>query len=349
MSKTSDKRPTISQVAIEAGVARSTVSRAFSQPEILTRETVARVLDVAKRLGYSPNPVAQALSTGRSRNIALIVPDVANPFFPPLIRAAQLKAEEYDLCVFLGDSDENPVRENQLLERFINQVDGVVLVSSRLTDAQILHFAGRVPLVLINRDVPNISRVLIDSASGVVEAVRHLAHLGHKHIAYVSGPATSWSNTQRRMALRQATKTLGVKLKSISANKSTFESGRRIAEQIINSGATGCVAFDDLLAQGILFGLAEMGVRVPLEFSVVGCDDVLGSTTSPPLTTVSNHCVAAGEIAISLLVNTLRSEANKDVQHVLGTHLVVRNSTAEPSTSASNDHSLDGNVKLTRG
>lgn len=330
MSGTDGKRATISQVAELAGVARSTVSRAFSQPDRLTRETVARVREVAKQLGYMPNPVAQALSTGRSRNIALVVPDVANPFFPPLIRAAQRRAEDFDLCVFLGDSDEKPEREDQLLERFSNQVDGVVLVSSRLSDDQIRGYAKWMPLVLINRDIDNILRVLIDSGPGIEEAVLHLIGLGHRHIAYISGPATSWSNAQRRAAIRHASRKHGVEVSSISANRSTFESGRKIADRVMASGCTACIAFDDLLAQGILAGLADLSVSVPSEMSVVGCDDVLGSTTIPALTTVSNHCVAAGETAVSLLAEQIGGSADADVRHVLKTRLVLRSSTSDP-------------------
>lgn len=331
MSQTDGKRATISQVAALAGVARSTVSRAFSQPDRLTAETVARVLEIAKQLGYTPNPVAQALSTGRSRNIALVVPDVANPFFPPLIRAAQRRALDFDLCVFLGDSDEKPEREDRLLERFSNQVDGVVLVSSRLSDEQIRSYARRMPLVLVNRDIDNILRVLIDSGTGIEEAVQHLVGLGHQHLAYISGPANSWSNTQRRAAIRNAARQHEVKVSSISANRSTYESGRKAAERILSSGATACVAFDDLLAQGILAGLADLSVRVPEDISVIGCDDVLGSTTRPALTTVSNHCVAAGEAAISMLADNIGGPTAADVRHVLKTHLVIRESTSTPA------------------
>ena len=119
--------PTISQVAKASGVSRATVSRAFSRPEMLTEETVRRVKEVAGKLGYVPNQVARALSTGRHGNVALIVSDVANPFFPPLIRAAQLRADQAGLCVFLGNSDEDPVREELLVGRFFGQVEGLVL------------------------------------------------------------------------------------------------------------------------------------------------------------------------------------------------------------------------------
>lgn len=327
MSDKKSKQPTISEVAAAAGVARSTVSRAFSQPGRLTAETVKRVLDVAERIGYTPNPVAQALSTGRSRNIALIVPDVANPFFPPLIRAAQRKAEENDFCVFLGDTDENSDREQQLLDRFANQVEGILLVSPRLPDAAIAQFAKRVPIVLVNRDLDAVPRVLIDSGEGIEAAVNHLVSLGHQRVAYVSGPTASWSNGQRRMHLRRAAERAGISIISIPAAKSSFEIGKKSAPKLLSSGTTACIAFDDLLAQGILAGFAEAGVPVPDAFSVVGCDDVLGSTTTPALTTVSNRSELAGEVAVTLLLDSLRTHAIRDARHVLGTHLVVRKST----------------------
>src|SRR3954464_15962691 len=123
--------PTISQVAKASGVSRATVSRAFSRPEMLTEATVRRVKEVADELGYVPNQVARALSTGRHGNIALIVSVVANPFNPPLIRAAQWRADKAGLCVFLGNSDEDPVREEMLVGRFSVQVEGLVIASSR--------------------------------------------------------------------------------------------------------------------------------------------------------------------------------------------------------------------------
>lgn len=324
------RRATISQVAEEAKVARSTVSRAFTQPERLSAATVTHVLAVAAALGYTPNPVAQALSTGESKNIAVIVPDVANPFFPPIIRAAQRTAEDNGYCVFLGDSDEKPEREDHLVKRLTQQVAGLILVSSRLGEAEIRDHARRRPLVLINQDVPGMLRVLINSGAGVAEAVAHLAALGHKHVVYLSGPSTSWSNRQRRNALRNAAKQHNMAVSAVSGNKSTHEAGRASVRQLLATGATAALAFDDLLAQGMLAGFADMGIAVPTQFSVIGFDDVLGATTYPPLTTVSNRGAEAGEIAVSLLADVLRGRAATDVRHVLDTHLVLRETTAPP-------------------
>ncbi len=272
---------------------------------------------------------ARALSTGRHGNVALIVPDVANPFFPPLIRAAQIEADLSDFCVFLGNSDENPQQEDKLVGRFSGQVEGFVLASSRLSDERIRIHAARRPLVLINRDVEGIPRVLIDSGSGVAEAVAHLGALGHRKIVYVSGPHSSWSNKQRQAAVRSTAQQLGIAVAVVAAEKAAFEAGRKVTGHILATGASAAIAFDDLTAQGILAELADRGISVPTRFGVVGCDDVLGAATHPSLTTVSNRSTEAGKAALTLLMDMLRSNAIRDVRYVLSTHLVIRNTTAQ--------------------
>ncbi|MCU0905969.1 MAG: LacI family transcriptional regulator [Rhodobacteraceae bacterium] len=324
------RRPTISQVAQAAGVARSSVSRAFNNPRMLGPETVVRILRVADEMGYVPDRTARALSTGRTGNLALIVPDVANPFFPPVIQAAQAHADRHDHCVFLGSSGEDPRQEDRLAGRFAGQVDGLILVSSRLPEARILHHAARCPLVLVNRDIPGIPRVLIDSGQGVAQAIAHLAGLGHRRVVYLGGPRHSWSNRQRLAAARQAARAAAMDLTVLPAQLPTHDAGRAAAEGILATGATAVVAFDDLLAQGVMAGLAGRGVPVPGRISVVGCDDVLGAATYPALTTVSNRSDEAGRRAMSLLMEVLATGNPDDARFVLATGLVLRDSTAPP-------------------
>jgi len=319
---------TISQVAKLVGVDRSSVSRAFSRPELLSPETVARIKAAAEELGYVPNRSARALSTGRYGNVALVVPDVANPFFPPMIRAVQNEADRRDFCVFLGNGDENARQEEKLVGRFSGQVEGMVLASSRLSEERIRAFAAIKPLVLINRDVEGIPRVLIDSGSGVAEAVAHLARLGHRKIAYVSGPSSSWSNKQRRNAVKKAGAGLGLDVVIMAAQVPSNEAGKRAVPFVLEAGATAAVVFDDLTAQGMLAEFTERGIAVPGEVAVVGCDDVLGPLTYPPLTSVSNRASEAGQIAVRLLLDMLSTHAVQDVRYVLETHLVVRETTA---------------------
>lgn len=297
---------------------------------MLGEKTVEKILAAASKLGYVPNHTARALSTGRYANLALVVPDIANPFFPPLIQAAQAEADRSNFCVFLGNSGENARQEDKLLDRFAGQVEGMVLASSRLSEERIHYHGSRQPLVLVNRDVKGIPRVLIDSGEGVTEAVAHLASLGHKKIVYVSGPSQSWSNRQRRAAFRRAAQLHVLDTEIVPAQLSTHEAGQAAAGAIIATGATAAIAFDDLLAQGIMAGMSEAGLAIPRDFSIIGCDDVLGAATYPALTTVSNRSIEAGKTAASLLLESLRTGVLTDARYLLGTHLVIRNTTDKP-------------------
>jgi LacI family transcriptional regulator len=323
--------PTISVIAKKLGVSRSTVSRAFTRPHLLRPETVERVLAAAEDLSYVPNSVARALSTGHNGIIALIVPDIANPFFPPLIRAAQAGADLQDFCVLLGDSAENPDQETRLINRFTKQVDGFVLASSRLPDQALAEHAKRKPLVLVNRDIPRVPRVLVDSTAGIMQSVAHLAELGHENIAYVGGPPGSWSDHQRRRAIAAARAEHGLAVTMLNARPATYAGGTRVVEALLASDATAVIAFDDVVAHGILAGLAERRVRVPDDFSVIGCDDVLAATTYPPLTTVTLHCADAGEIAVSVLLQLLGGRELGDVRYSLDSSLTVRGTTGPAS------------------
>lgn len=319
--------PTISDVAKAAGVSTSTVSRAFSRPEMLREDTVAQVRSVATQLGYLPNPMARALSTGRQGNIAIVVPDIANPFFPPLLRAAQATADTAGFSVFLGDSYEDPARELRLVNKLVMQVEGFILASSRMQNKRILELAQRQPVVLINRDIAGLARVLINPVAGIDAAVAHLANLGHKGLVYVSGPAASWSDQQRHLAVDQACARHKIRIRSVHARYPSFEAGQEITDSILKLNVTAAITFDDFVAHGVLAGLTERGVTVPQDFSVIGCDDVLGASTYPALTSVSARCDEAGRMAADLLLNVVQTGKRGDVRCVLDTWLVTRGTT----------------------
>jgi len=328
--------PTISDVARAAKVSTSTVSRAFSRPDMLKPETVSQIRSIASQLGYMPNPMARALSTGRQGNIAIVVPDVANPFFPPLLRAAQATADNAGYSVFLGDSDEDAGREQRLVNKLTMQVEGFILASTRMHDNKILELARRLPVVLINHDTAGLPRVLIDTVAGIDAAVAHLADLRHHSLVYVSGPVASWSDQQRRLAVERAAARHKVKIQSIPAKRPTFDSGKEITNTILHLDATAAITFDDFVAHGLLAGLAEHKIVVPRDFSVIGCDDVLGASTYPALTSVSARCDETGRMAADLLISTLQTGRRADVRCLLDTRLVIRDTTAPapPKTSS---------------
>ena len=327
MKKDKAKQPNITEVAKAANVSRTTVSRAFNNPELLAKETVQRVLEAAQTLGYSSNHAARALRTGRFGNIAIVVPDIENPFFPPIIRAAQNRADAANTAVFLGDADESAAREELLFSKLAAQVDGIVLVSSRMTQAQILRCARLCPLVLINRDIKGLPRVLIDSGLGIAAAVRHLAAAGHRHIVYVNGPINSWSNQQRSRAASGEALRCGIRLDTVSVPRPS-RTGEKQASPFFPPTTTAAIAFDDLVAQKLMAMLASQDVAIPAAFSIVGCDDVLGEYLFPSLTTVSSRAADAGKTAVELLLNLLEEKEMRDVRYLLETELILRNSTA---------------------
>lgn len=317
---------TLQDIATAAGVSRSTASRAFTQPSLLKPETVQRIRAIALGMGYTVNQAARALSTGRFGNIALVVPDIANPFFPPLVRRIESRADEAGYAVFLGDSDEQANREATLVARLRPQVDGFVLASSRMTDGDIMEFAASRPIVLINRDLAGIPRVVVDVDGGMFEAVSHLRQLGHRAVAYVAGPPESWSEQQRRQAALDRAAEVDMKINVLELGRPDYHAARDVVARLQSAKVTAAIAFDDVVAQGIIAGLAVRGVQVPRDFSVVGCDDILAATTQPPLTTISAGASAAGDAAIGLLLRVLGGETITTEQErvAIGTHLVIR-------------------------
>jgi LacI family transcriptional regulator len=335
-------------VAEASGVSTSTVSRVFSHPHRLKPSTVARVTQVAEELGYVPHHSARALSLGRMGTIGVLVPDIANPFFPPVIRAVQARAGQGGFSTLLADTDEDPARELELLSTLAQRTDGVVLVSSRLPEETVRERAGRHPLVLVNRDVDDVTRVLIDTGSGMRDAVDHLADLGHRTLVYVAGPEASWSNGERRRAVLEQSARRGIEATVLPSHRPEHEDGRRAVPEILASGAGAVIAFDDVLAQGVLAGLVERGVDVPGRVSVVGCDDIHAVRTVPPLTTIRGDSATAAARAVELLLEAVE-HPDPDagvVREVVPTTLVVRSSTARSGLGAEQGDNRAGDLDL---
>lgn len=300
---------TVRDVSRLAGVSPSTVSRVLSRPEMVSTETRERVLAAACKLGWRPNRLARSLTNGATQNIGVVVPDIVNPFFPPLIRGAQQEAWKRGFSVLLGDSDENPERELHMASEFVTQVDGLLLMSSRLPPQQILSLREHCEVVLLNRIVRDLPSVLIDTAAGVREAVRYLAQAGHKTVHYVSGPEYSWSNRQRLAALKAECAAVGLSCSIVARGVGAFDHGRACVSSLLARRATAVLAYDDITAIGILAGLAERSVRVPEELSVIGCDDIM-TASQLGLTTISAPCEEVGTIASGLLIDRVVEHAN---------------------------------------
>ncbi|MEO3925439.1 LacI family DNA-binding transcriptional regulator [Micromonosporaceae bacterium B7E4] len=343
---------TIRDVARASGVHISTVSRTFSAPHLVNPETRNRVLACAEHLGYRPNRAARALITGRTHNIGLIIADIANPFFPPLIKAAESQARQRDYHIFIADTNEDPAAEEDLVHALAKQVDGVLLCSPRMSNSLIEQLSREVPLVVINRQVTGLPAVVMDVGQGARLAVEHLTGLGHRELALLGGPRGSWTNREIRRAATAAARAADASLTVLGPNPPTEGGGIAMAEQVRRTGATAVLAYNDLMAIGLMEGLDSLGLRVPQDISVVGIDDIaLSRLTRPKLTTVATPTAAAGRTAVDMLLQhdgsssaragrgggrtSTADDRRTTAQVSLQTELVIRDSTGVgPAASA---------------
>ena len=319
------RNATLKDVAALAGVAPSTVSRALNLPDRVNERTITRVLEAAQRVGYVTNDGGSHSQRNQLTRVAVAVSDVTNPFYAGLLQGTQQQLKAVGLTHVLIDTEESGRTEVQLLESMRDSYDGLILASSRMPDALLTKIASTTPLVAINRTAPDVARVCIDTAGGVRQAVDHLVSLGHTDIVYVAGPPNSWSGEQRWNAIEEAAQEHSISVRRIGPFPPNRAAGPAAADAVLNTGATACIAFNDLLAIGILTRLHVRGVRVPEDLSIVGCDDIFGADfCSPPLTTITSPGQKAGMIAVSMLLSLSRG----DVQPVeLPANLIVRGST----------------------
>jgi LacI family transcriptional regulator, repressor for deo operon, udp, cdd, tsx, nupC, and nupG len=326
---------TITDVAKAAGVAASTVSRAFSRPARVNHRTREHVLAVAESLGYQPNPAAQALESGRTRTLGLLVPDITNPYFAGVIKGAERAAAAAGLTLLLGDTQESPAQEAAMVRRLGRAVDGFVLSASRLSDDDLRAAAERNPIALVNRAVPGIGCVVADYASGTRSIVEHLATLGHHSLVFAGGPPSSWSGRQRWRGLEAAAGALGLTATRTGPFRPTLAGGPAAADAVLGTGAAAVVCHNDMLAIGLMRRLVQRGVRIPEDVSVIGFDDIFGADfCTPPLTTLAERTEDSGARAVETLVRQIPLRETDEPARVLPTELVVRDSTGpSPLTS----------------
>ena len=322
---------TIYDIAKLAGVNPSTVSRALSKPGRINVKTEERIHAAAKELNYRLNPMARALPTGRTSSLGLLLADITNPMFFNVVRGAESAASMRGYTLLLAESQESSEREAAAAERLSPSVDGLVLVTSRLSDDEIVDLAGQRPLVVINRKVDGVPGIVPDIEPGIEQALAHLGALGHTSIAFVSGPVNSWMNRARWAALLNLAPARGMTIVEIGPGKPTLEGGAATLARVVASGVTAVLAYNDLMAIGLMRAAQESGLDVPGELSIIGFDDIFGSDfTSPQLTTVRTPLGAIGDRAVRLIMQLIDEDAGGpaalDSDQPLVTELVVRGS-----------------------
>ncbi len=328
---------TIYQVARAAGVSTATVSRALNGSAQVAERTRHRITEAIADLGYQPNHVARSLVLKATHTIAVMLPDITNPFFPSLVKGVQLAADEEGYAVLLAHTGGDPAKEESYFQVLRGQqVDGVLLVGLVSAPESLKGLVGHgLPVVTLDRpvDLPGSATVRVDHKAGGRIATEHLLELGHRRIAHISGPKGLGVSQQRLDGYRRALTSRGVSFdESLVAEGDFSEDGgyRGVQELLRMRGRfTALFAANDLSAIGAMTALREHDMRVPDEVSVVGFDDIhLASYTSPKLTTVRQPIYDMGRAAAKLLIDARRKKLSlKDKNEIFDGELVVREST----------------------
>lgn len=329
----------IRTVADRAKVSIATVSRTINRVPSVNPKMAKRVWDAIQDLGYFPNTQARALGSGRSGILGLVVSDITNPFFPELIQGFEDVAVKGGYEILVSSTNYDPARMEMCIRRMLERkVEGVAVMTFGIDQPSIDQLVQRnVPLVFVDLapDRPGISLLRVDYHRGMRQGVQHLAALGHRNIAFISGPPDQHSARARIEAFSKSLAECGIAPKTewLIEGDHTMEGGVRGMATILTatSRPTAIMCSNDMTAVGVLHTAYKSGLRVPEDLSVIGFDDIhMARAVIPPLTSVQMSRVDLATAA----VNALRAHAEGKSPHreyAIETQLVVRESTGFPA------------------
>ncbi|WP_327091643.1 LacI family transcriptional regulator [Nonomuraea sp. NBC_01738] len=325
-------------VAARAGVSLGTVSNVLNRPDRVSASTRDRVLAAIGALGFVRNEAARHLRSGRSRTLAYVALDTANPFFTDVAKGVQEVADAAGLGVYLCDSGGDPARQASYLDLLEEQrVGGVLLTPADAADPRIAQLPQRgTPVVLVDRAAPDAEHcsVTVNDVLGGELAFTHLAEMGHERIAFIGGPLGLKQVSDRLLGARRAMCAwIEADLTVVECEALTVAEGRRAGERLAGVPAsrrpTAAFCANDLLALGLLQQMVQLGLRVPEDMAIVGYDDIeFAQAAAVPLTSVSQPRHLLGRTAAELLLAEADVTLGHEHRHlVFAPELVVRSST----------------------
>ena len=331
------KRLDIRDVARHAGVSIATVSRTINAVPSVDGELVARVQHSIRELNYFPNTQARSLVSGRSRLLGLLISEITNPFFPELIQGFEDSAVEHNYELLIGSTNYDTRRMEACIRRMVERnVEGVAVMTFGIEGPLLDELVTRnIPMVFVDTPVEGAraEALLVDYDMGIGQAVAHLAELGHREIAFISGPMMQRSCQLRQEAYLKAMEHCGLPLRDrlILKGDHTLPGGTSAADSLLSMDPrpTAVLCSNDMMAIGVLRRLAAAGIQVPAELSVVGFDDIqLASYVYPALTSVrmSRNDLARGAFAVLRAYIEHPMTPARQAVHI-PTSLVVREST----------------------
>ena len=335
------ERADIRTIARAANVSIATVSRTMNGVATVNPRMAKRVWEVIDKFDYFPNTQARSLVSGRSRIFGLIVSEITNPFFPELIQGFEDIAVEHGYEILVSSSNHDPKRMSHCIRRMLERkVEGVAVMTFGVEEPLLNQMSKRkVPLVFIDVGPkgPGISLLKVDYHYGIRQGVQHLAVLGHRHIAFISGPAKLHSAQSRQIAFSASLRECGITPNRawIAEGDHTMDGGIAAMERLLAADKmpTAIMCSNDMTAIGVLHKLYRDGFRVPDDFSVIGFDNIhIAEVTIPPLTTVEMSRLDLARAAVTALREQveLAGDLTKKGEFFIRTNLVVRESTSFP-------------------
>ncbi|TCR67680.1 LacI family transcriptional regulator [Bosea sp. BK604] len=327
------RAPTVTDVAAAAGVSPMTVSRVLNGRGGAGEETRRRVLEAAQALNYRPNAFAQSLKNDRSNTVGIIVPDIVNPFFPEIIRGAELVARPAGYTLLSCNVVEDPEREEEVLGTLLDKrVDGVIICSARLDEERLLRaIQPHRAVVLINRSAAKrfAGTIEVDYRAGVEAVVSRLIAQGRRRFVFAAGPAYSHGGRKRREGVEAVLSRHGLSLVHDVPCTPDLQGGIDVAARLKPSAAEidAVICYNDLIALGLMKQFEMAGIAVPDQVAIVGCDDIpAASLVSPPLTTLRIAKQDLGEMAMRMLLDRI---AGRNAQQgiVIEPDLILRATT----------------------
>lgn len=330
----------IKDVARLAGVSTATVSRTLAEPDKVSEATRQKVQRAIERSGYVRNELARRFRMQSTQTILVLLPDIGNPFYSLVIQGLEEVAHKHGYRLLLGDTQNHPEREHEYLQSVMQrQVDGVISLLHTLPSVLEFQDGKPVPLVMVceyQRDAA-VSSIGIDNIAAAALATRHLLDLGHRHIAFINGPAHTPLSKDRLRGYREALKAAGLAYDKNLVVRGDFSlvSGERAAAVLLDANIkfSAIFAANDAMGIGAIKVLRARKFKVPGDVSVVGFDDIeFAQYVEPPLTTIHQPRREIGRAAMTRMIASLNDDA-PPVQVVLDHELVVRGSTARLKSS----------------
>jgi DNA-binding LacI/PurR family transcriptional regulator len=333
--------PTIAEVARLAGVAKSTVSKCINGTGYVSPETRDQINRVIASVGYRPNGVARALKRARTDVIGVLVANISNPFYSELIEVIHRDAAQHGMRLLLATDDGLEAKDSLVRQLMSHQVDGIIMATATTADRKfVTDIAGRLPVVLAARHIARsaVDYVTCDNATAARLAVKHLIELGHRRIAYVSGPLGIAPQRERLDAYRQTLAAAGLVvgadliIEGDGSQGSGLDAMTRLWSLAKRERPTAIIGGSDLVAIGAMQGALQLSISVPNEISLIGFDNIsICDLLRVPLTTIDVGIRETGQEAVKMLRERISAEAPVKPQRLhVQPKLVIRESTGSP-------------------